>query len=151
MEILDSSQRQASRKASVPQPNARSDPHVTLDPSPIPLTDAGQTEGRVILSGMVWKVGTHLRLRLAWRMPALMIGNGADSPSSIRWRRLECDAIDGPTPSVEQHHTGDVDCAIGWFRAAGQCETAAFWLGNESPIEVQLIECSAYYVEYNET
>jgi hypothetical protein len=80
-----------------------------------------------------------------------MIGNGADSPSSIRWRRLECDAIDGPSPSVEQHHTGDVDCSIRWLRAAGQCETAAFWRCNEGPVEVQLIECSAYYVEYNET
>jgi hypothetical protein len=99
---------------------------------------------------MVWKVGTHLRLHLAWRVPALMIGNGADSPSSIRWRRLECDAIDGPSPSIEQHHTGDVDCSIWWLRAAGQCKTAAFWRGNESPVEVQLIECSAYYVEYNE-
>jgi len=106
---------------------------------------------QVILSVMVWRVGTHLRLHLEWRVPALMIGNGADSPSSIRWRRLECDAIDGPSPSVDQHHPGDVDCSIWWLRAAGQRETAAFWRGNESPVEVQLIECSAYYVEYNET
>src|ERR1700751_6275171 len=100
---------------------------------------------------MVWKVGAHLRLHLAWRFPALMIGNGADSPSSIRRRRLECDAIDGPSPSVEQHHTRDVDCSIGWLRAAGQCETAAFWRADESLVEVQLIECSAYYVEDHET
>lgn len=80
-----------------------------------------------------------------------MIGNGADSPSRIRWRRLECDAIDGPTPSVEQHHTGDVDGSIWCIRAAGQREAAAFWRGDESPVEIQLIECSAYYVEYNET
>src|SRR5260370_32360790 len=26
----------------------------------------GQTEGKVILSVLVWKVGTHLRLHLAW-------------------------------------------------------------------------------------
>jgi len=111
----------------------------------------GQTEGKVILSVMVCKVGTHLRLHLAWRVPALMIGNGADSPSSICWRRLECDAIDGPSPSVEQHHTDDVDCPIWRLRAARQCETAAFWCANKSPVEVQLIECSAYRVEYNET
>ena len=39
---------------------------------------------RWILSVMVWKVGAHLRLHLAWRLPALMIGNGADRPGSIR-------------------------------------------------------------------
>jgi hypothetical protein len=80
-----------------------------------------------------------------------MIGNGAGSPSSIRRRRLECGATDGPSPSVEQHHTGDVGCSIRWLRATGQCETAAFWRGNESLVKVQLIECSADYVEYNET
>jgi hypothetical protein len=79
-----------------------------------------------------------------------MIDNGADSPSSIRWRRLECDAIDGPFPSVEHHHARDVDCSIWWLGAAGQCESAAFWGANKSPVEVQLIECRAYYVEHDE-
>src|SRR5579862_853358 len=92
----------------------------------------------------------HQRLHLAWRVPALMIGNPADSPSSIRRRCLECGPIHGPSPSVEQHHTGDVGCSIWWLGAAGQCEAAAFWRGDESLVEVQLIECSAYDVEYNQ-
>lgn len=100
---------------------------------------------------MVREIRAQLQLHLAWGVPALMIGNRADSACSIRRRRLECDAIDGPFPSVEQYHTGDVDCSIRWLRAAGQCETAAFWRGDESPVEVQLIEGSAYYVEYNQT
>jgi hypothetical protein len=41
MEILDSSQRQASRKTSVPQPNTQSDPHDILYPSLIPRNIKG--------------------------------------------------------------------------------------------------------------
>jgi hypothetical protein len=80
-----------------------------------------------------------------------MIDNGADSPGRVRRRRLECNAIDRPSPSVEQHHTGDVNGSIGWLRAAGQRKAAAFGRGDERLVEIQLIECSADYVEHNET
>ena len=89
--------------------------------------------------------------RLTSRVPALMIGNGADSPGRVRRRSFECEAINRPSPSVEQHHPGDVGCSIGWIRRAGQGEAAAFWRRNKRPVEVKLIECRADDVEYNET
>lgn len=80
-----------------------------------------------------------------------MIGKGADRSGRIGRRRLECEAINGPFPSIEQHHAGNVDGSVCRLRTARQCEAAAFWRGDKSPVEVYLIERRADDVEYNQT